>query len=249
MLTALTTHDGLRLECAFHESPAPRDPRHLILIGHGLTANMDRPFLKALAEALAAAGFHALRWSWSGNGGSEGDFRDSCISREVEELRAIITQAEAAGYIVSYAGHSMGGAVGVMTAAQDPRLRSLICLAPMVETARFLEAEFGTVTPDAGCMWDEPACPLSSTFASDLRTIGSILPAAEKINLPLLIVHGEEDDLVPIEDAGTLYHASLRDHSVILIQLHSGHTFAGEGTPSMCKEVVDWLCERHPVAG
>jgi uncharacterized protein len=245
--TTLTNHAGQRLEFAFHESPSPRDPRHLVLIGHGLTANMNRPFLKALAESLAAGGFHALRWSWSGNGGSEGDFRDSCISREVEELRAIISQAGAAGFTVSYAGHSMGGAVGVITAAQDDRLRHLICLAPMVGTARFLEAEFGQVTPNAGCMWDEPSCPLSSTFVNDLRSIGSTLPAAEKLAVPMLIIHGQQDDLVPVDEAKALYHASLREHSVSLVQLDADHVFSGEFTAAMCRETVEWLTQHTAV--
>ena len=242
--TTLSNHAGQQLEFAFHEAPSPRDPRHLVLIGHGLTANMNRPFLKALAEALAAGGFHALRWSWSGNGGSEGDFRDSCLTREVAELRAIVDQAEAAGFTVSYAGHSMGGAVGVMAAAQDARLRHLICLAPMVETARFLDAEFAGVTPDTGCMWDEPDCPLSSTFANDLRAIGSTLAAAEKLSLPMLIIHGQQDDLVPVAEAAALYHASLREHSVSLVQLDTDHCFSGSATAAMCNETVEWLAAR-----
>lgn len=237
----LINHAGQNLEFAFHESPAPRDPRHLVLIGHGVTANMNRPFLKALAEALATGGFHALRWSWSGNGGSEGDFRDSCISREAAELGAIIDQAASAGYTVSYAGHSMGGAVGVVTAAEDARLRHLICLAPMVQTVRFSEAEFGTMTPDAGCMWDDPACPLSSTFVNDLRNMGSILTAAEKLPLPVLIIHGQEDDLVPVSEAEALYHAVLHEHPVSLVRLLTDHVFSGEATSAMCHEVVEWL--------
>ena len=43
-----------------------------VVIGHGLTSEMDRPWQVELARQLAAAGFGTLRFSFSGNGGSEG---------------------------------------------------------------------------------------------------------------------------------------------------------------------------------
>ena len=239
MFTLANRH-GQKLESCFHESPAPRDAKHIVLIGHGLTANMNRQFLTALAEGQAAAGFHALRFSWSGNGGSEGSFSESCISREVEDLGDIMTAVIGEGFSVSYAGHSMGGAVGVLRAADDPRLRHVISLAGMVETARFVEAEFGSVTPDAGEMWDEPAFPLSSAFVNDLRGIGSTLAAAQRITVPLLLVQGTLDDLVPAGEARAMF-ASGAGNPGALIELEADHVFSGDATAVMVREVTAWL--------
>lgn len=238
--TPLLNHAGQRLDFRFHESPAPLDARHIVLIGHGLTANLDRPFLKALAEGLANAGFHALRFSWSGNGQSEGDFQDSCISREVAELKAIVDSVTAQGFSVSYAGHSMGGAVGVLFAAQDQRLRRLISLAGLVETTRFLEAEFGGVTPGAGQMWDEPEFPLSVTFAEDMRRIVSTSTAAQSVTVPFLLIHGTQDDLVPAAEARALFHAGAGNPGT-LIELEADHVFTGEATADMVAAVIHWL--------
>lgn len=243
MFTLINRH-GQSLESAWHPASAPLDDKHVILLGHGVTANMNRPFLKALAESLAAAGFHALRFSWSGNGGSGGDFRDSCISREVEDLRDVIDTVTAAGFSVSYAGHSMGGAVGVLSAASDARIRRLICLAPMVETARFVEAEFAGVTPDAGLMWDEPSCPLSGVFVEDLKGIGSTLGKAAGIKQPVLIVHGVEDDLVPVSEVRALEGAfRTTGGRVALLELPTDHVFSGEQTGAMTAAVAAWLAE------
>jgi uncharacterized protein len=239
----LTNRHGQKLDSRFHEAPAPVDPKHVVLIGHGVTGNLDRPFLKALAEGLAASGIHALRFSWSGNGGSEGDFRESCISREVEDLGSIIDTVTAAGYTVSYAGHSMGGAVGTLRAANDSRLRYVISLAGMVETARFVENEFGTVTPDAGFMWDEPDFPLSSTFVNDLKRVGSTVAEAQKITVPYLLLHGIQDDLVPVADARAMFQSGAGNPGQ-LIEIEGDHVFSGEATPAMVNEVVHWLKSR-----
>ena len=62
----------------------------------------------ALAEAIAEEGMAVLRFSFSGNGLSEGDFRESTISKEVDDLKAIVSLAVNNGYRITYAGHSMG---------------------------------------------------------------------------------------------------------------------------------------------
>jgi pimeloyl-ACP methyl ester carboxylesterase len=239
----ITNRHGQKLDYRFHPAAQSAAPAHLVIIGHGVTAHLDRPFVKALAEGLAAAGLSALRFSYSGNGESEGDFRDSCISREVEDLGSVIDAATAAGYEVSYVGHSMGGAVGVLRAAQDKRIRFLVSLAGMVETKRFAETEFGMVEPDKGDMWDEPSCPLSSTFMNDLRSIGSTAGAAGSLTVPFLMVHGLADDLVPIDESRALLKAGAGEPGM-LIELDADHVFSGEATADMVREVIHWLLGR-----
>lgn len=239
------TH-GEKLDHRLHPAAQPQQADHLVIIGHGVTANLDRPFVAALAEGLAAAGWNALRFSFSGNGASEGRFQDSCISKEVADLGCVIDAAQAAGFSVSYAGHSMGGAVGVIRTAEDPRIRRLLGLAPMVETRRFAETEFGSTEPDRGFMWDEETCPLSSTFMNDLRAIGSTLPHAARITVPVCLIHGADDDLVPVEESRALAAAIPGETSLVEIPQCS-HVFSGEAsTSAMVQAAVDWL-NRTPI--
>ena len=111
-------------------------------------------------------------------------------------------------YRAIYAGHSMGGAVGVLTAVKDSRIKLLISLAGMVRTGKFYDTEFGEETPDSGCMWDEPDCPLSSVFKNDLKEIHSTAPQAAKIRVPWLLVHGTADDVVLIDDSRSSFPGS-----------------------------------------
>ena len=122
-----------------------------MILGHGLTGNKDRPLLVALAEALSAEGWPCLRISYSGNGESEGEFTDSNITKEIGDLSSVIDQVGTSKKI-AYIGHSMGGAVGALTAARDERIKVLVSLAGMVNTAAFVEREFGDVVPDEGYM-------------------------------------------------------------------------------------------------
>ncbi len=171
----------------------------IIVLGHGVTGNKDRPFLVALAEALAQVGISTLRISFSGNGDSEGRFESATISKETEDLGCVINALD--GWTVRYVGHSMGGAVGVLRASRDSRISGLISLAGMVHPESFAQREFQDVTPDQGFMWDEPTCPLSQTFINDMTAIGTVITHAPSIQVPWLLVHETGDDVVPIQES------------------------------------------------
>jgi len=239
MFGEIKNFHGERIDHTFHQGDA--NSKNLVLLGHGVTGNKDRPFIVTLAEALAAAGVNALRFSFAGNGASGGQFTDATISKEVADLGSVLDAY--AGWNICYIGHSMGGAVGVLRASQDPRIRLLVSLSGMVRTAAFAQREFGTVKPGAGCMWDDEACPLSQAYMDDLTQIGTVLDAAPKIKVPWLLVHGKEDDVVPIQDSKDILIRAGRDVKFVVLQ-GSNHVFAGDFTKPMVETVVDWVKAR-----
>ncbi len=227
---------GERIDYSFH--PGSRADA-LVILGHGVTGNKDRPHLIALAAGLAARGWPCLRISFTGNGDSEGRFEDSCITRSVGDLQAVLDAVPDTAQ-VAYVGHSMGGATGVLTAARDLRIRALVSLAGMTGTAEFVQREFGQVTPDAGLMWDEPDCPLSSTFVNDLNAIGDTLSAAEAVTQPWLLIHGDADEVVPVQDSRDAFEAALCEKQLLEIP-GAGHSFDPASYPQLIEAVDRWL--------
>lgn len=225
-----------QLDYAFHEGE--RESKNIVVLGHGVTGNKDRPFIVALAEGLAAVGIPAFRFSFSGNGASEGKFTDSTISKEVDDLGTVLNALE--GYAVCYVGHSMGGAVGVLRASRDSRVQLLVSLAGMVHTKAFAQREFGDVTPDEGFMWDDPDCPLSQVYMDDLTQINSVVDRSPQISVPWLLVHGDEDDVVPIQDSHDIL-AKAGDQAQLITLEGANHVFSDEFTPKMVEKVVAWI--------
>ena len=233
---------GEKLDYAYHS--AQGDCPFTVIIGHGVTANMNRPFVEALAKGLAMAGIPTLRFSFSGNGDSEGRFEDSCVSKEVEDLGAVIDAVKAKGRRVAYVGHSMGGAVGVKRAAADDRIELLVSLAGMVHTAKFAEVEFGEETPGSGFMWGKEDCPLSQAFVDDMNQINSVLDLGAQIKVPWLLVHGTVDDVVPIAESREIF-AQAQDPKELFEIENCDHVFDAETDPEslpvMVRKVTEWL--------
>jgi pimeloyl-ACP methyl ester carboxylesterase len=143
-------------------------------------------------------------------------------------------------YRAIYAGHSMGAAVGVLTAAKDSRIKFLISLAGMVSTEKFYDTEFGEETPDTGCMWEEPDCPLSSAFKNDLKDIHSTAPQAAQITVPWLLVHGTADDVVLIDDSQEAHSLATGPKKFVEIE-GANHVFSEDGQKPMIEAVIGWL--------
>ena len=229
----------------FRFTPATGDtpkPGWIVILAHGVTGNLERPVVADTAAALNAAGFDTLRFSFAGNGDSEGDFRDATISKEIGDLATVIDAVAHHYPHIAIVGHSMGAAVAVVTAAGNRRVSALVSLAGMVDTKKFAETEFGEETPDQGVMWEEPDCPLSSAFMTDLcETIGNITPQTEKIDVPWLLVHGTADDVVLPADTETI--AALRGGDVTVHFIDGAdHSFNEPAHKSgMTRTVADWL--------
>ena len=214
----------------------------LIVLGHGVTGNKDRPVVADTANALSAAGFDTLCFSFAGNGDSDGDFSQATISKEVKDLQAVLDSVADQYTQIGYIGHSMGGAVGVIQAAQDSRIKALVSLAGMINTKAFAETEFGDETPDSGLMWEEEDCPLSSIFMQDLcETLGSVAPSAEKVSVPWLLLHGSADDVVLPRDTELVKNLHGDAVKAVFIE-GSDHSFSEPAHKTqMTETVVEWL--------
>jgi len=214
----------------------------LIILGHGLTGNKERPLLIEIAKGLSAKDWPCLRISFSGNGESGGSFQESCITKGVGDLQSVM--ATVPDYVsVIYIGHSMGGAIGVLTAARDNRLRGLVTLSGMVHTADFVRREFADVVPGEGYMWDEPEHPLTQNFVDDLTRIVSTLDAAKSLTQPWLIIHGLEDDIIPAQDSRDAFAVATTRKQLLEIP-GADHAFDATSYPQIVESIDAWL-EAH----
>lgn len=173
----------------------------VVLLVHGWGANSDRPL--GLAPTLVEAGHAVAAVDVRGHGRSpDGDFvtlrhfRDD-VARTARALRERYPAAS-----LTVVGHSMGGAAGLLVAADGGPIDRLVTVAAPYDvydaTRRHLERK------------KLPAAPLISAFRFLWRRrVGvpydSVHPGlrARDVQVPTLVVQPERDRQVPVEQ-GTL---------------------------------------------
>jgi uncharacterized protein len=240
MFGAVKNPYGERLDIAYCSGAQRGD--WLVILGHGVTANKDRSWALALARGLDHAGFATLRFSFSGNGRSQGSFRESTVRKGVADLKAILNAVSDFKRIV-FVGHSMAGAVGVLCAAGDSRIDYLVSLAGMVHVADFAQRKFGDLTPDKDLMWDKAECPLSQIFIDEMADLNSVVDHGSAIDRPWLLVHGSADTVVLLRDSVDI-HKNAREYSTLVTIEGADHLFSGDAEARMVTIVADWLIDK-----
>lgn len=157
----------------------------------------------SLADRIAEAkGAAVLAMHYRGCGGSEGDFSLAGWLRDIEA--AIDTMAERDDVSsVSVIGFGTGAALSICAAASRPDVRAVAAVAP--------PADFSDWSNDPQALLDHaravgaitsPEFPENfDAWAAELGEVQAVVGAGELSPRPLLILHGHDDDLVPIFDS------------------------------------------------
>jgi uncharacterized protein len=147
-------------------------------------------------------GWAAMTFTFRGCGDSDGDFS---LKGWVEDLKAAINDLE--GLVqpkgLWLAGTSTGGSLSACVAADDARIQGVALLAARADfddwaaqPRRFLEhaREIGAVR--------DPAFPrVFEAWARELVLFRPLQAARRLAPRPVLIIHGADDDIVPVVDA------------------------------------------------
>lgn len=194
--------DGIRLNARLD---VPEGSRRLVIVIHGFTGHMEEDHIVAVSEALNAVGFATLRVDMYGHGHSDGAFRDHTLFKWLTNALTVIDYArtlDCAGEIY-LCGHSQGGLTVMLAAAMA---RDVIAgILPLSPAAMIPE---GCRRGDLlGMCFDPDRVPEYLTYG-DARLGGNYVRVAQTIRVedaidrydgPVLIVHGDADEAVPVQ--------------------------------------------------
>ena len=202
----MTIYDGgipLNLKLEIPDDGKEKHP--LILVIHGFTGDMEEAHLVGMARMMNELGFAVLRADLYGHGTSGGSFRDHTLWKWVSNIMALIDYARGLGQFteIRLCGHSQGGLAVMLTAAMErDRISGVIALSPAVtipERARRGTAFGLSFDPDRIPEELEHAeGPLSGNYMRVAQTI-RVEEYAEKYDGPILFVHGDADETIPVE--------------------------------------------------
>ena len=181
---------------------------------HGIPAvpyNPNEPGYSILAEKFCAEGFITLIFNFRGTGLSEGNLDLLGWSRDLKAaIDCLRTLDEVDKSHLSLIGFSGGAAVSIYHAATDAgEISSVIALACPAYFHRFSPNDQGESLIEhfrnIGVIRDKGFPSSAEDWVKGFTTIAPVQWIDKISPHPLLLIHGDKDDVVPIEHCFELY--------------------------------------------
>ncbi|MBN6206100.1 alpha/beta hydrolase [Ralstonia pickettii] len=220
----MTSYDDLNLVAQFIDNDA--DQQKAVILAHGFRNTGDD--MGKLTKFYYDRGFDILLPDARGHGESEGDYIGYGWHDRldyVDWIHLLIEEYEAKDIILH--GNSMGAATVLMTSGEE---------LPEEVKGIIADSSYSTIKDELAHqlqhLYSLPAFPLlevtsviTKVRAGYMLGEGSAVEQVKKNTLPLLIIHGEDDDLVPTDMAHEIYKEAGGEKELWIVP-ETGHTKA-----------------------
>lgn len=248
-------------------------PKPVIIFCHGYKGFKDWGAWDIVAKNFAKAGFFFIKFNFSHNGGTINqpiDFPDleafakNNYTKELDDLDQVISlittskkhKNEIDKGKINLIGHSRGGGIVLIKGEEDLRINSVITWAGVSDyKVRFMEGTQGFQKwKETGRFYvtngrTKQQMPHDWQFYEDFIANEkrlTIKRAAQKLNKPLLIIHGDQDTSVTLEEGKALHGWNSKSKLHIIPDANhvfgASHPWKKEVLPIHLKEVVKASC-------
>ena len=215
----------------------------LAVFAHGLGANYRE--LAHHGEGMAEDGICAFLFDFCGGGGeslSDGKTEDMTVPGECLDLETVLEGLWQLPYIDAahtfLMGESLGGLVAALVGAKlKDKIAGLILWYPAFGMPEKVRRKFADLQVQAR---EEFGMTIGTAYYETAKEIDAYKEAAAYKG-PVLMIHGDRDDIVPIrcsEDALEIY-----DEADLLIISGGGHGFDGEDSRNARESSVAFMKE------
>ncbi len=236
---------GLRLSGFLARPAGSAAPSPGLVLCHGFPAGPGGAATSAqtypeLAERLAGdTGWTVLTFNFRGTGTSEGDFS---LSGWLDDLRAAIDYLLAVPGTsgVWVVGAGTGGSLALCEAGEDERVRGVATLSARADFGDWASdpASFLGHARSIGLIGSRAFPPDFDAWARELHEIRPTALIAKIPPRPILIIHGADDDDVPLDDARVLADAA-GDAVELRVLSEAGHRLRHD--PRAVALLLGWM--------
>ena len=225
--------------------------RPVIIVCHGFTAHKDWGPFPYFGRRFAEFGFASIVFNFSHNGIGKNPtrftefekFSRNTIGKELEDVRAIVDAIESGGLgegnldssRIGIVGHSRGGGVAIVSASRDKRIRSVAVWSGVSTFFRYTQHQQE--------VWEKQGyIPVTIKSSHTRLRFGievlrdleankeayNIPKAVQKLDVPLLLVHGKVDVSVNPKEAQELYDVADKSRTEFILLDHVGHMYGAK---------------------
>ncbi len=219
-------YEGKKI-CGYFYIPGHDGKFPAVVMVHGFGGGVHEKKNVLLCEELARAGIAVYMFDFydKPNSLSEILVEDMTVTLQLQVLRHAVDYVMAQDFVdmrrVAITGHSLGGMTVLLYGAVDDRLKGVVAQAAVSEFEKNSEPEFQNLEE-----WERDGVRL---FGSDYGNVAvkwsfiedgrnhDVYEACHKIKAPVLVLHGDKDECIPLEQAQEqIKHLKSTDKLVVI---------------------------------
>jgi uncharacterized protein len=250
-------HEDLALAATIHypskEGDIAEQKMPLVVICHGFVGSrvgVNRLFVLA-ARQIAELGYLVIRFDYAGCGESQGVYGEHGMDSMIAQTRSVLDYGLSLDCVdpcrITLLGHSLGGAVALLTARKDRRVKSLALWSPVgypfADLVRIVGRDVYDETITKGEA-DYQGYLLKPQFFESLQE-HQPFSEASKFHGDVFIAHGTSDDTIPPDYSFLLEKTFWQrgegrcDKNVIF---QADHTYTqGKHKEELFRSTLEWL--------
>lgn len=197
----------------------------LIIIVHGNGNNRDDRSIGIMdiAAALVTYGYNVLMFDLRGCGESDGNMVSGGYY-EQKDLEGAVRYAGELGFdTIGVLGFSLGAVTTLITAADNEEIDAVVSDSSYADLTDIMETEFTKRTSAPSFLLKPILFMIKLMYGVDFAAIRPVESVGDIAPTPILFIHGEEDETIPVEHASRLYKASQNTLNQLWITPGTGH--------------------------
>jgi pimeloyl-ACP methyl ester carboxylesterase len=211
--------------------PAENSDRVIIMVhGNGSNRNVADSGSLNIAGELVRHGFNVLMFDLHGCGESDGNTVSGGYY-EKDDLKGAVAYVRQRGYEkIGVMGFSLGAVSALLAAAEDTEIDGVVADSSYADLNDIMEPEFAKRTKAPKIFLRPILFMIKIIYGVDFTAIRPVEVVAKIAPRPILFIHGEADDMIPVEHARRLLEASQNPANILWI-VPGGHTSAYHDYP------------------
>lgn len=210
----------------------------LAFVMHGLSGNKEQPHIITFAHAFREKGYTVVRFDTTNTfGESDGKYEDATVTNYLTDLEDVITWAKTQPWYIEpfcLAGHSLGGIAITLYAEKHPN--EIKGLAPTSTVVSGMLSKQAEKYLNNWKDWEKTGWRVEKSTTSPTgfkrlpwshmvdRLRYDLLPDANKLTMPVLLIVGEKDPTTPYTHQKLLYDRITGKKEMHIIK-NALHTF------------------------
>jgi putative redox protein len=195
-----------------------------------------------LADRIAAElGWVVLTMNFRGCGKADGDFS---LQGWLDDVHAAVDHVESLGVAGTWVcGFGTGGSLALCEGARNPIVRGVAAMAAAADFEDWARHPRRLLlhARQTGVIRDPDFPPAFDRWAAELKEVRPLRAARDLAPRPLLVVHGDSDDLTPLEDGRAIAGA----HGSAELRLINGAGHELRHDPRAVAVLLGWMARQQ----